>query len=291
MRSRLQGLNAQILNRRHRHRSAVDRGDCQQRRPGGLLHRRRRPAELLSASDRGRRLARRNDLPKPLRVHLGEPATGRQHPSHLGEYPLLVGREVDDAVRPGKLHSSRSQELGKRSCPSWTLGSTSSSPRSDRIGLFAAKTRGVADVRHRNNDVLRGRPRKCGTRGAAPATAVVNTRSNIQRSAFVLWHASSYPGCSRWPDVWLARMPRTGSSLGVKRRVPLAGAVLGESEYRPPRQGASGPDWARHCAPWRSGMARSRTTMRTHPTTTNGTRTLDAGVHHGEGRAGFWEPL
>ncbi len=30
--SRLQGLNAQTLNRRHRHRAAVDRGDCQQPR-------------------------------------------------------------------------------------------------------------------------------------------------------------------------------------------------------------------------------------------------------------------
>ena len=51
--------------------------------------------------------------------------------------------------------------------PLRTLASTSSSPWSDRIGLFAAKTRGVADVRHRNNDVLRGRPRKCGTRGCS----------------------------------------------------------------------------------------------------------------------------
>jgi hypothetical protein len=38
------------------------------------------------------------------------------------------------------------------------------------------------------------------------------------------------------------------------------------------------------------GMARSRTT--TNPSDHDEwTRTLDAGVHHGEGRAGFWEPL
>jgi arsenite methyltransferase len=49
--------------RRHRHRAAVDRGDRQQCRPVGLLHRRRCPAGLLSSCDRGRRHARRGSPP------------------------------------------------------------------------------------------------------------------------------------------------------------------------------------------------------------------------------------
>ena len=62
---------------RHRHRAAVDRGDRQQRRPVGLLHRRRCPAGLLSSCDRGRRHARRGNPPKPLRVPL-RPGPQRQ---------------------------------------------------------------------------------------------------------------------------------------------------------------------------------------------------------------------
>jgi hypothetical protein len=176
--------------------------------------------------------------------------------------------------------------------PLRTLASTSSNPRSDRsIGLFAAKTRALqmsdTAITMYSGDVQES----VGLVGAAPATVVVNTRSNIQGSAFVLWHASSYPSCSRWPDVWLARMPRTGFPWASKTSPPGRRCFGRMGVPASPTRsiwGRTGPGTAR---PWRSGMARSRTTMRTHPTTTNGTRTLDARVHPGDGRAGFWEPL
>ncbi len=131
-----------------------------------------------------------------------------------------------------------------------------------------------------------------GLVGAAPATAVVNTRSNIQALSFRALAREQLPQLLSLARRLVGEDAEDRLFPGLQTTSPLGRRCFGRMGVpaSPTRSVWAGLGLALR-APWRSGMARSRTTMRTHPTTTNGTRTLDAGVHHGEGRAGFWEPL
>lgn len=176
--------------------------------------------------------------------------------------------------------------------PSRTLASTSSSPRSDRIGLFAAKTRGVADVRHRNNDVLRGRPRKCGTRGCSTGDS--------GREHSVEYPALSFRALAREQLPRLLSLARRLVAEDAEDRLfpgrqttsPIGRRCFGRIGVPASPTGASGPDWAWHCAPpggvgW---LGPARRCEPTRPLRMGPGRSMQR-VHHGDGRAGFWEPL